>query len=87
MTISFPEIERWDGPRNVVLFTAYVDGKQVDCAISLEVLEDNFGGHIKKAIECFKANRGANEATAEQLIRRGRFEVDGSILIVSRDGK
>jgi len=86
MTVEFPAVEAWDGSRLVVSFPADVDGKRVVCAISLEALQDNFGGDKVPPLECFRANRGAVEAKARNLIGKGRFEPDGSLLIRSQDG-
>lgn len=87
MDISFPQKEAWDGSRDVMSFPAEVDGKQVRCAISWEALQDNFGGNGVPPLECFKANRGRIQAKAERLIRAGRFESDGSIVIRSQEGR
>lgn len=86
MAIVFPANEVWDGSRYVVAFPADVDGNRINCAISLEALQDNFGGNQAVPLDCFRANRRAIEAKAERLIRHGRFEINGSILIRSQDG-
>lgn len=86
MTISFPPAETWNGNRDVVLFPANVNGKTVQCAISWEALQDNYGGNGVPPLDCFRANRKAIEAKAERLIQKGRFEPDGSLLIRSQDG-
>jgi len=86
MVIVFQPVEAWDGNRDVVTFLADVDEKRIHCAVSLEALQDNFGGNHSAPLDCFRANRGAIEAKAERLIHHGRFEADGSILIRSQDG-
>lgn len=86
MTISFLPIEAWDSSRDVATFPADVDGERICCAVSLEALQDNFGGNDVPPLNCFRANRRAIEAKAERLIRQGRFEQDGSVLIRSKDG-
>lgn len=86
MLIEFPAGEIWNGNREIVLFDAKVDGNSVRCAISLEALQDNYGGDRLAPIDCFRANRRAIETKAERLIGRGRFEEDGSVLIRSHDG-
>lgn len=87
MNIKFPMGESWDFDRDVVLFPAEVDGSKVVCAISWEALQDNFGGNITKPLDCFNQNRSEIERKAESLIRKDRFEPDGSILIRSSDGR
>lgn len=86
MTIEFRLIEDWDGSRDVVVFSADVNGRRVELAVSLEALQDNFGGNNIAPLDCFRANRRAIEAIAGRLIRQQRFEPDGSILIRSQDG-
>lgn len=86
MSINFLAGETWNGNREIVSFLADVDGKRIQCAISWEALQDNFGGDGMEPIKCFRANRPAIEAKAERLIKRGRFEEDGSVLIRSQDG-
>jgi hypothetical protein len=86
MDIRFPEIEVMNTNLDSVSFPADVDGKQMRCAISLEALQDNFGGDSGDPVDCFRANRSAIESKAASLIRKGRVEKDGSILIRSSDG-
>jgi hypothetical protein len=86
MAITFPGIEAWDGSRDVVSFPADKDGARIGCAISLEALQDNYGGTTGDPLACFRANRPAIESKAGRLIRQGRVESDGSILIRSHDG-
>lgn len=86
MAIEFPQVEAWNGNRDVVSFPADVNGKRINCAISWEALQDNFGGDKQDPLECFRANRDAIEAKAERLIAKRRFEADGSVLIRSQDG-
>ena len=86
MDIRFPAIEVMNTNLDSVSFPADIDGKRTRCAISLEALQDNFGGNDMDPVECLRANRAAIESKAASLIRRGRFEKDGSILIRSGDG-
>jgi hypothetical protein len=86
MNIVFPPMEAWDSSRDVVAFPAEVDGARLQCAVSMEALQDNFGGSRTPPLDCFRASRAAIEAKADRLIRRGRFEQDGSILVRSQDG-
>ena len=86
MNIAFQPLEAWDGHRDVVTFPADVGGKRVHCAVSWEALQDNFGGNNTPPLDCFRVSRAIIEAKADGLIRKGRFEPDGSILIRSEDG-
>jgi Protein of unknown function (DUF1488) len=86
MIIDFPNLDAWDGKRDVVTFPANVDEKRIQCAISWEALSDNFGGDRANLMHSFHANRPSIEAKAERLILQGRFETDGSIFIRSQDG-
>jgi hypothetical protein len=85
MPITFENIEAWDGEHQVVTFPAQVNGTRVRCAISREALEDHLGANNIEPLNAFRTNRQRIEAKAEQLIGRGRFERDGSILIRTAD--
>lgn len=86
MTVSFPAVETLNAGREIVSFSAEINGKRIQCAISWEALQDNFGGDSMSPVNCFRANRKAIEAKVEHLILRGRFESDGSVFIRSQDG-
>lgn len=87
MLITFPAQEAWGGDRDVVFFPADVDGKRIRCAITLEALQDNFGGDSTDPVDCFRQNRSRIEVKAAKLISQARFESDGLVLIRSNDGK
>lgn len=86
MAITFPNIETIDGSRMIVAFPADQNGNRIKCAISTEALEDNFNGNNVPSLDCFRANRSRIESKTASLIERGRFEMDGSILVRSGDG-
>jgi hypothetical protein len=86
MNITFPAVEAWDGTRGVATFPADVDGKRIRCGVSWEALQDNFNGNNVAPLDCFRANRARIEAKVEVLIRKGRLEQDGSVLLRSQDG-
>lgn len=86
MAINFPDIETINGSRMIISFPADQDKNRIVCAISFEALQDNFGGNNLPPLDCFRANRHVIEAKAERLIKQGRYEQDGSILIRSQDG-
>lgn len=83
--LTFPAGERWNGSREVAKFTAMLGDKKIRCAVSLEALCDNFDGDTKEPLQCFRDNRANIEAIAAKLIRRQRFEADGSILVRTAD--
>jgi hypothetical protein len=86
MEIKFASDEWYDHHRRkVVWFTALVNGKQVDCGISIEALGDHFGAYYDDPLPVFRANRERIEAVATKLIKQRRFESDGTLLIRSGD--
>ena len=86
MKITFATDEWYDHHRRkVVWFTALVDGRRVDCGISIEALRDHFGAYYDDPLPIFRTNRGRIEAVATRLITQGRFENDGTLLIRSAD--
>jgi hypothetical protein len=86
MKIRFDTDEWYDHHRRkVVWFTARVDGKRIDCGISIEALGDHFGAYHDDPLPVFRANRGRIEAAAAMLIMQGRLESDGTLLIRSAD--
>jgi hypothetical protein len=85
MTILFPAGEAWDGNRDVISFPADMNNLRIRCAVSLEALEDHFGGDNISPLNTFHAKRSVIEGVAERLINQQRFEQDGSILIRSQN--
>jgi Protein of unknown function (DUF1488) len=83
--ISLPSVPRWDGNRDVVCFLAKIDKRRIDCAISLEALEDHFGANAASPLEAFKTSLDAIEACVKRLLILNRYEQDGSILVQSHD--
>jgi hypothetical protein len=86
VAVAFPASETWDQSRRVASFPADADGKRIQCAISLDALEERFGADPKlEALQAFRNHRGEIERVAERLIRRRRLEPDGSVLIRPAD--
>jgi hypothetical protein len=84
--IKFAPDEWYDHHRRkVVWFTAAADGKRVDCGISIEALGDRYGAYHDDPLPAFRTHRRRIEAVAAALIRRGRFEKDGTVLIRNAD--
>lgn len=86
MKIEFKDSQVWNGLLDVVKFRVEVNGVRLTCAISKEVLEDNYSGMIGQLLDVFLRHRSRIEKKAEALIRASRYEPDGSIFIRSNDG-
>jgi Protein of unknown function (DUF1488) len=85
-TIRFATDEWYDHHRRkVVWFSAWIDGKRVDCGVSIEALADHFRAYHDDPLPAFRANRGRIQAVATKLIVDGRLENDGTIMIRSAD--
>ena len=85
MIILFPAGETWDGNREVISFPADMNKQRIRCAVSLEALEDHFGGDNLPPLDIFRTKRNIIEGIVERLINQQRFEQDGTILIGSQD--
>ncbi|HET8562872.1 MAG TPA: DUF1488 domain-containing protein [Candidatus Binatia bacterium] len=86
MKIKFAADEWYEHQRRkVVWFTASVDGRRVNCGISIEALRAHFGAYFDDPLPAFRANRGRIEAVAATLITQDRREKDGTLLIRSSD--
>ena len=81
MPVNFPNLEAWDGGRMVVSFPAEWDDRRINCAVSIEALQDHFNADNLTPLEAFRAHRWQIERIAEYLITRKRFEPDGSVLV------
>jgi hypothetical protein len=71
--------------RKIVWFTAWIDGKRVNCGVSMEALADHFGAYYDDPLPAFRANRLRIQALATKLIGDGRVENDGTIIIRNAD--
>jgi hypothetical protein len=86
MMIEFSADEWYDHHRRkVVWFSAIVEDKSIDCAISIEALADRFGAFYDDPLPAFRRNRERIRAAASKLITERRFEDDGTILIRGAD--
>jgi hypothetical protein len=77
----------WDGSRNVVQFSAIVNGQRIVCRVSEECIMDHFGNPSTET-ECMVAAKERFDSITDlagHLINKGRFEPDGTILIRSSD--
>ena len=55
--IEFPPDERDDKRRYVVSFSAIIDGKQIECAISYQALRNHFGADYDDPMPDRKSTR------------------------------
>jgi hypothetical protein len=79
--VTFPNLEAWESSRMVVSFPAESEGRRINCAVSMEALQNHFHGHKLMPLEAFRTHRWQIERIAEYLITRKRFEPDGSVLV------
>lgn len=68
-----------------IRFEARDGDKAVKCIIQYEALADHFGANRKNRFEVFEANRDQIEREARRKYLAGRIELDGSVLITTRD--
>ena len=70
--IQFPDRESWDAERQGVVFPALVNGMQLTCAISGQILQQRFGAEgPAQWLAAFQEHRWDLEEEAEALIRSG----------------
>jgi len=85
-SITFATDEWYDHHgRKVVWFTALVDGRRVDCGVSIEALRARYGAFYDDPLPVFRANRKRIEAVAAALIKQQRFETEGTLIIRLED--
>ncbi len=78
---------KWVGARDVVEFTADLDGYAFVCRVSSECIEDHCGDPktAGEYLDAAKKHSVAIEFRVQALIQRARFEPDDSILLRSSD--
>lgn len=77
--------ERWDGTRLVVRFSGMDGSRRIDCAVSLEALEDHFRWEVDDPVAVFRANRATIEHRIRLKYSTGQLESDGTLLLRSED--
>lgn len=76
--IQFPDRESWDAERQGVVFPALVNGMQLTCAISGQILQQRFGAEGQRSGWPPSVNIvGIPEEEAEALIRDGQEDAQG----------
>ena len=72
MLITFPQVPPYYRATDLaVAFQAKVDNKPIECAISVEALEDHFGAASARqddVLDAFSTNRAEIEAVARELL-------------------
>ncbi len=84
-SIQFAPQAMDDKTRYVIAFSACIDSKWVECAISYQALWNHFGADYDNPMPAFITHRQRIERLAATFIRQDRFESDGTILIRSHD--
>ena len=73
--IHFPDREVWDDSKQAVCFPVLVNGMQMTCAITGELLLRRFGGTIP--LEVFRGYRWDLEEEASDMIRNEQEDDHG----------
>jgi hypothetical protein len=73
--IHFPDREVWDESKQAVCFPVLVNGMQMTCAITGELLLRRFGGVIP--LEVFRDHRWDLEEEASDMIRNEKEDDQG----------
>ena len=82
--VSFLDAQAFDLDNWGVSFPADVNGSRIRCLISMEALQDHFGGGDSDPDEVFQANSIIIRETAKRMILNGRVK-DGILEIRSSD--
>jgi hypothetical protein len=78
--IQFPDREQWDDQLQAICFPALVNGFQVMCGITGEIIASRYGGDNKESwLELFRQNRWDLEDEAEELIAAGEEDNQGCV--------
>ena len=84
-SIEFAPQAMDDKTRYVIAFSALINGKPIECAISYQALRNHFGADYDNPMPAFITYRQRIEQLATTFIRQDRFESDGNILLRSHD--
>ena len=84
-SIQFTPQAMNDTTRYVIAFSARIDSKSVECAISYQALRNHFGADYDNPMPAFITHRRRIEHLAATFIRQDHFESDGTVLIRSHD--
>lgn len=78
--IQFPDREWWDDKRQAICFPAVVNGFQVMCGISGDIIASRYGGDNNESrLEQFRLHRWDLEEEAEAMIAEGEDDDQGWI--------
>ena len=87
MIDTFPDSWRWDYRHQEIRFCAWQNSGLVMCRISREAIKDQYGDPPTPTA-CMRVARKHFDDIAKMfndLLARGRFEDDGSVLLRSSD--
>ncbi|NIA72364.1 DUF1488 domain-containing protein [Pelagibius litoralis] len=87
-SVKFSDDLRWNSGKMAVQLSAVFSGKEILCLVSEEALADLSRGHIgsgDQALSAFRQHAEKIHGVAEALIRAGRFEQDGSVIVRTGD--
>ncbi len=85
MHIEFDDGAVWVADRTSVFFRAKVDGKNVKCFVSREVLDDHFGGdNAHDYVQVFQKHRNEILAVTEKMIRAGCVSPAGELIVATK---
>lgn len=81
-SILFPDRETWDAERQALCFPVQVNGMQLTCAMTRDVLVQRFGdGTPAFWLAQFRTSRWDTEEEAETLIEEDAFDNQGWLWI------
>lgn len=83
LVFNGPGTWRWDERDQEVRLSAWLDSRLVLCRVSREAIEDHYGERLTPRA-CLEAARDHFEEITSRLndlILRGRFDADGSVLL------
>lgn len=83
--ISFPRLESWNPMSKTGTVAVQVSKKRVLCRISLKILQMKFRATVENPLQAMKENRLVIEEAIKKLIEQGRYQADGSIIILASD--
>lgn len=85
-TLQFPETDqRYDRRRDVIAFTGQDGEKAIECAVSIETLEDHFGADQRDFMKAFIKYRPEIESLVRRKYLSDEIEPDGSVLLKTLD--
>ncbi|KAA8994875.1 DUF1488 domain-containing protein [Affinibrenneria salicis] len=76
--IQFPDREYWDEQIRAVCFPALVNGFQINCRISADVLARRYGGDsVQQWLSLFREHRWDLEDEYERMAQKQQYDDQG----------